>query len=296
MIGNLLKHDSVVSQYRKRSQFGEVWQRFKKNKGALISLILLLILFAVAATIDLWVDKDLYVMQNIRESFQGPSSAHWFGTDELGRDLFWRVLYGSRYSLSIGFVSVAVALAIGATFGAIAGYYGGTVETIIMRIADVFSAIPNILMAVVIVSVLGANMFNLILALGLSSVPGFIRITRAAVITVRGQEYIEASRALGKSTAFIIFKDVLPNCLSPIIVEVTLSIASAVVSASSLSYLGLGIKPPAPEWGALLSSGKAYVRTASYLTLFPGLAVMLTVLMFNLVGDGLRDALDPKLK
>lgn len=287
---------SVSQKYRKRSKLGEIWHRLKKNKGAVAGMIILLILFIVALTVDLWVDQELVIGQNIREKLQAPSLQHWFGTDEMGRDLFWRIVYGSRYSLAIGFVAVLVSLIIGVPLGAIAGYYGKTTETIIMRFTDIFSAVPAILMAVVVVSMLGSSTINLMIAVGISSVPGFVRTTRAAVLTVRNQEYIEAARALGKSDLYIIFFHVLPNCLSPIIVQTTLRVASAIVSASSLSFLGLGIQPPAPEWGALLTAGKSYIRGYSYLTLFPGLAIMITVLAFNLVGDGLRDAMDPKLK
>jgi peptide/nickel transport system permease protein len=287
---------SVAKKYRKRSAAGEIWHRFRKNKGAVAGMTILALLFLIALTIDLWLDQELVIGMNILEKLQGPSLKHWFGTDEMGRDLFWRVMYGSRYSLAIGFVAVFVSLVIGVPLGAIAGYYGKTVETVIMRFTDIFSAVPAILMAVVVVSMLGSNTINLMIAVGISSVPGFVRTTRAAVLTVRNQEYIEAARALGKSDLYIIFLHVLPNCLSPIIVQTTLRVASAIVSASSLSFLGLGIKPPAPEWGALLTAGKGLIRGYSYLTLFPGLAIMITVLAFNLVGDGLRDALDPKLK
>ena len=287
---------SVARKYHKRSAIGEIWHRFRKNKGAVLGLVILLILFTVALTIDLWLDQELVIGQSIREKLQYPSLKHFFGTDEMGRDLFWRILYGSRYSLAIGFVAVFVSLAIGTPLGAIAGYYGGKTETIIMRLTDIFSAVPAILMAVVVVSVLGSSTINLMIAVGISSVPGFVRTTRAAVLTVRNQEYVEAARALGTSDFYIIFVHVLPNCLSPIIVQTTLRVASAIISASSLSFLGLGIQPPAPEWGALLTAGKNYIRGYSHLTLFPGLAIMITVLAFNLVGDGLRDAMDPKLK
>jgi peptide/nickel transport system permease protein len=259
-------------------------------------LVILCILFAIALTIDFWLDQELVIGQNIRERLQPPSLRHFFGTDEMGRDLFWRVLYGSRFSLSIGFVAVFVSLVVGVPLGAVAGYYGKTTETVIMRITDIFSAVPAILMAVVVVSVLGANTINLMIAVGVSSIPGFVRVTRAAVLTVRNEEYIEAARALGKPDLYIIFFHVLPNCLSPIIVQTTLRVASAIVSASSLSFLGLGIKPPAPEWGALLTAGRNYILGFSYLTFFPGLSIMITVLAFNLLGDGLRDAMDPKLK
>lgn len=289
--------EAATTQVRKkRSQAAEIWRNFRKNTGAMIALGFLIALILMALTIDLWIDYDTITAMNIRERLQWPNAKHWFGTDEMGRDIFWRVLYASRYSLAIGFVAVVVSCIIGIPLGAIAGYYGGTVENVIMRISDVFEAVPGILMAMVVVAVLGSDVQNLMIAIGISAVPGYIRITRAAVLSVKNEEYIEAVRALGKSEAYIIFRHVLPNCLSPIIVQVTLRIANAIVSASGLSFLGLGIQPPLPEWGALLNAGNAYVVTHNYMTIFPGLAIMLTVLAFNLVGDGLRDAMDPKLK
>lgn len=274
----------------------EIWHRFLKNKGALLGLIVLIILILVALTVDLWLPQEKIVGQNIANKLQGPSKEHWFGTDELGRDLFWRTVYGTKYSLAIGFVAVLVSAIIGVPLGAIAGYFGGKAESIIMRITDIFSAIPPILMAIAIVSVLGRTTFNLMLSVGVSHFSNFVRVTRAAVLTVKNEEYIEASRALGKNDFYIINKHVLPNCLSPIIVQLTLRVAGSIISASSLSFLGIGIKPPTPEWGALLTAGKTFIGGYSYLCLFPGLAIMITVLAFNLVGDGLRDALDPKLK
>ncbi len=291
-----MSRTSVAEKYRKHGKVGEIWHRFRQNKGAMIGFVVLVIMFAIALTIDFWLDQEKIIGQNIMGKLQAPNAEHWFGTDEMGRDLFWRVLYGSRYSLSIGFVAVAVSLVLGVPLGAIAGYYGGRIETIIMRVTDIFSAIPSILMGVVIVSILGGNTINLMLAVGISSVPQFVRITRAAVLTVKNEEYVEAARALGKTDMYIIFRQILPNCLSPIIVQTPLRVASAIISASSLSFLGLGIKPPSPEWGALLTAGKTYIRGYSYLCLFPGLAIMITVLAFNMVGDGLRDAMDPKLR
>lgn len=291
-----MKQDNTLKKYRKRSAMGEVLHRLRRNKGAMVGAIILLILFAVALTVDLWLDQELVIAYKITDKLQAPSAAHWFGTDEMGRDLFWRVVYGSRFSLAIGFVAVFVSLVVGVPLGAIAGYFGKKVETMIMRFTDIFSAVPAILMAVVVVSVLGTSTINLMIAVGVSSIPGFVRTTRAAVLTVRNEEYVEAARALGKTDLYIIFFHVLPNCLSPIIVQTTLRVASAIVSASSLSFLGLGIKPPAPEWGALLTAGRDFILDYSYLTLFPGLAIMITVLAFNLLGDGLRDAMDPKLK
>ncbi len=290
------KKKEGLKQYRKRSALGEIFHRLRRNKGAMAGACILLVLFAVALTVDLWLDQEKVIGMNVRDKLQGPSLQHWFGTDEMGRDLFWRVVYGSRFSLAIGFVAVFVSLIVGVPLGAVAGYYGKKVETVIMRFTDIFSAVPAILMAVVVVSVLGTSTINLMIAVGVSSIPGFVRTTRAAVLTVRNEEYVEAARALGKSDLYIIFLHVLPNCLSPIIVQTTLRVASAIVSASSLSFLGLGIKPPAPEWGALLTAGRDFILDYSYLTFFPGLAIMITVLAFNLLGDGLRDAMDPKLK
>lgn len=287
---------SVSRQYRKKSKTGEIWHRFRKNKGAMLGMFILIVLILIALTVDLWLPEEKISAINPLEKFQAPSMKHLFGTDEMGRDLFWRTIYGTKYSLAIGFAAVLISAVIGVTLGAIAGYYGKTIESVIMRFTDIFSAIPSILMAITIVSVLGRTMQNLMLAVGIAAVPQFTRITRASVLTVKNEEYVEAARALGKGDMYIIFRHILPNCLSPIIVQTTLRVAGAIISASSLSFLGIGIKPPLPEWGALLTAGKNYILNYSYLCLFPGLAIMLTVLAFNLVGDALRDAMDPKLK
>ena len=280
-----------------RSQMGEVWHQFRRNKGAMVGSAIVLIIVFVALFADVFLDYDTQVVgQNVAERLQWPSARHWFGTDELGRDIFFRVLYGTRFSCSVGLVAVTIGLVIGVTLGAIAGFYGGTLEEVIMRSTDILGAVPNMLMAIVIVSVLGQSIWNLMLAVGITSVPQFVRITRAAVLTVRNQEYVEASKAIGLSNRRIIFKHILPNCLSPIIVQATLRVASAIISASSLSFLGLGVPAPSPEWGALLSGGRKYIRDYSYMTLFPGLAIMITVLALNMMVDGLGDSLDPKLK
>ena len=284
-------------RYAKRSQSAEIWHRLRKNKGAMLGLAIMIaiILIAIGSNISLDYDTDV-IGQNVAERLQHPSLKHPMGTDATGRDMMYRIFYGTRYSLSIGIASVLIALVIGVTLGVIAGYYGGRVSEIIMRLSDAIAAIPSILMAIAIVSALGQSMFNLMLAVGVTSVPQFVRITHAATLTVRNQEYVEASRCLGLRQWQIILFHVLPNCLSPIIVQTTLRVASAIISASSLSFLGLGVPAPMPEWGGLLSAGRKYIRTHSYLTLFPGLAIMITVLALNLLGDGLRDALDPKLK
>ena len=225
-----------------------------------------------------------------------PSASHILGTDSYGRDIFARIIYGSRYSLSIGFLSVLFALAMGGALGSIAGYFGGKVDNIIMRIMDVFLAVPSIIMAIAIVSTLGTGFRNLIIAMAVSTVPTFARLLRSTILSIKDSDYVEAARAVGTSTPRIIIRHILPNSVGPVIVQTTFSVASSILSAAGLSFLGIGVKPPAPEWGAMLSEGKEFIRDIPHLVVFPGLAIALTVLALNLLGDGLRDALDPRLK
>lgn len=284
-------------KYKKRSTFASIWQQLRKNKGAVIGLVLLVLIILVALLSPYIFDYETQVIaNNVKERMQSPSAAHWFGTDDMGRDIFARVCYGARYSLAVGIVAVMVALVFGVSIGAAAGYIGGVFEDVIMRICDIFSSIPSVLMAIAVVSALGQSTFNLMLAVGIASTAPFIRVARAAVLTVRGEEYVESARAIGSPEWKIVVFHILPNCLSQIIVQATLRVGSAIISASQLSFLGLGVAAPAPEWGSMLSAGRAYIRDYSYMTLFPGLAIMVTVLSLNLIGDGLRDALDPKLK
>lgn len=294
-----MKSDSglVSRKYKRVSKAREVIHRVLQNKGAVIGLVLILIFCGIALTIDMWMDYDTQVIAiHSKERFIAPCREHLFGTDKYGRDIFCRVLYGTKYSLSIGFVSVLIALGIGAVFGSLAGYFGGSVDNIIMRIVDIFAAIPGILMGIVIVAALGASTGTLMLAVGISSAPSFVRVTRAAVMTTRNSEYVQAAKSIGLVDLKIIFTHVLPNCISPIIVQATLKIANAIVNAAGLSFLGMGIPVPAPEWGSMLAEGRAYIRQYSYMCLWPGLAIMIVVLAFNLLGDGLRDAMDPKLR
>ena len=287
----------VSKQYSKRSRLGEFWYRFSQNKGAIVALVILFLLALNCIFADVIFDyKTDVIGYNIREASQPPSAKHWFGTDEFGRDLFSRVMYGARYSLAIGLATVAMSLVVGLPLGAICGYYGGRVDLYVSRVLDLFASIPSLLMGIIVVSALGQSTQSLIIAMAFGQFIGVSRGTRTAVMTVKNNEYVEAARAIGMPTMSIIFRHVVPNCLSPIIVRVTLQVAGAIIGASSLSFLGLGVPVPSPEWGALLSAGRDHIRDCSYMTTFPGLAIMITVLAFNMLGDGLRDALDPKLK
>jgi len=289
--------DTLVSrQYAKRSRMGEIWHRMKRNKGAVVGMCIIIALILVMIYSALFISYDSITAMDATARLQPPSAAHPFGTDDSGRDLFLRVLYGTKYSIAIGVGAVCVSLIVGLILGAIAGYFGGIVDDIIMRLSDILASIPATLMGMVIVTVLGQSLRNLLFAVGVTAIPAFIRITRSSVLTVRNQEYVEAARSIGMSNLRIIFTQVVPNGLSPIIVTVTSRIGAAIIESAGLSFLGFGVPVPEPEWGALISGGRNFIRTAPYLTLFPGLFIMITVLAFNIMGDGLRDALDPKLK
>ena len=282
---------------KSQSQFMDTFKRLCRNKTAVLGLIIVIALALIALLSPVFYDYDSQIIKtNYSAALQGPSAEHWFGTDEMGRDIFNRVMYGSTTSLSIGLVTVIVALSGGLLLGATAGYYGGKVDMIIMRIMDIFLAVPGTLLAICIVASLGNSIMNLVIAQAVSSIPSFSRVVRGAVITARDAEYVEAARAIGAKDARIIFKDVLPNSLAPIIVQTTLQVASVILSIAGLSFIGLGIPAPRPEWGAMLSASRAYIRDYSYMCLFPGLAIMTTILSLNLLGDGLRDALDPRLR
>lgn len=296
-VNNKLEQKEIIKQYKKNNQIKDVFSLLSKNKAAMFGLIFLIILIFISLGADFLYDYNSKVIeQNIPERLKWPSFQHLFGTDEYGRDLLARVVHGSRMSLFVSFLSVAISLILGGALGAVSGYYGGKIDNIIMRITDIFLAVPMTLLAMVIVAALGPNTINLIIALSISSVPTFARIVRGSVLTVRDVEYIEAARAIGAKDGIIIFSHILPNCMGPIIVQTTLRVAATIANTAALSFLGLGVQAPAPEWGALLSAGRNYIRDNSYLTFIPGLAIMLTILALNLLGDGLRDALDPRLK
>lgn len=282
---------------QKNSQFKDMVRRLFKNKAAVAGLFFLIFLILMAIFADALFDYNTQcITQNIPERLQWPSAQHWFGTDEYGRDLLIRIVFGSRISLSIGFIAVLFGLIVGGVLGAVAGFFGGKIDNIIMRLCDVFLAVPMMLMAIVIVAALGASIVNLVIALSISSVPTFARIVRSAVLTVRDMDYVEAARAIGVKTPRILARYILPNCMGPIIVQTTLRVAATISNTAALSFLGLGVKAPQPEWGALLSSGREFIRDSGYLACIPGICIMLTILALNLLGDGLRDALDPRLK
>lgn len=281
---------------RTREQLAEFWRRFRKNKSAVAGLAILVVLVGMALFADLIVPYARCVEQVGADRLQGPSAAHFFGTDEFGRDLFARVVHGSRYSLFIGVATSLMALVAGAVLGASAGYFGGMVDNVICRIIDVFMCVPPILLSLAVVAALGTSVRNLIIAITISCIPGNVRLIRSVVLTVAEQDYVEVARSYGASNARIIFRYVLPNAMGPIIVNTTMAISDMILSAAGLSFIGMGIQPPSPEWGALLSAAQTYIFTSPYLLVFPGLFIILSSLSFNLVGDGLTDALDPKLK
>jgi len=274
--------------------YKSVWKRLRKNKAAVVGGALIL-LFIVVSIVGPWLTTQSPTTVNVLNKLQSPSGAHWFGTDNFGRDIFTRIIHGMALTLKVGFLSVAMGGSVGVVLGIVSGYYGGIIDTIIMRVMDVLLAFPGILLALAIVSVLGGSLTNVIIAVGLFSVPAFARIVRGSTLSVRKLEYIDAVKALGATDFRIIFKHILPNVMSPIIVQATLRIATAVLTASGLSFLGLGAQPPAPEWGAMLNDGRAYMSNAPHLILFPGIMIVLVVIAFNIFGDGLRDALDPKM-
>ncbi|MDR1732722.1 MAG: ABC transporter permease [Synergistaceae bacterium] len=289
--------ESEDEPIRRPGPLAEFWGRFFRNRASVLGLVILTLLVLVALFGPCFYDYQTdVVQQNIKNRLQWPSAAHPLGTDEFGRDLLARVVYGTRISLSISFLAVLLGLICGGATGAASGYYGGRMDHIIMRIMDILLAMPMILFAMVIVAALGPKTINLTIALSISLIPSFARVVRGAVLTVRDIEFIEAARATGAKDFHIIMRHVLPNCLAPIIVQTTLRIAATITSIAALSFLGLGVQQPYPEWGSLLSSGRTYIRDSSYLTFFPGLAIMITILALNLLGDGLRDTLDPRLK
>ncbi len=304
IIGNafalLLGIIMIAKIYRKDKEVSIEWidviRRLFKNYMSVIGLFFITFLIAVSICSNFTFDYDMATLNNYQALLQKPSLMYPFGTDNYGRCIFTRIIYGASISLSVGFISTMVPIIIGGVLGAYSGYYGGKTDNIIMRSLDILYAVPGILLAVAIIAAFGANTFNLIMALSIGGIPTYARTVRATVMTLSGQEFIEAAKACGAKNSLIIFKHIIPNSLAPIIVRATLSIGAAVLSTSSLSYLGLGVEPHIPEWGNILKAGSSYLEVNPYIAIFPGIAIILIVLAFNYFGDGLRDALDPKLK
>ncbi len=277
------------------SEFGAAMRRLRKNKSAMAGLILFLVLLFLAV-ISPWIMPYDYTEMNLSSKFATPSLQHWFGCDEFGRDIFSRILYGGRYSLTVGLLATGGAVLIGLIAGSIAGFFGGWIDTIVMRVLDIFQSIPGQLFTICIAAALGTGFGNTILAIALTRSPGMARTLRASIMKTRNEEYVEAAGAIGCSTFRIITNYVLPNSFAPLLVQATMGVANAMLAIASLSYIGLGIQPPLPEWGAMLAGAKNYIRDYPHMLIFPGLCIAITVLGLNMFGDGLRDALDPKLK
>ncbi|MDW5299572.1 MAG: ABC transporter permease [Sedimentibacter sp.] len=295
MMNKVINKDTAKENVTKKRST-EIWKRMLRDKSSVASLIFIFLLIIVAIFANVLIDKDLVTAQNVAERIQGPSLAHWFGTDLYGRDIFARVIYGSRVSLSIGIFTVIISTIIGGLLGAIAAYFGGRIDDIIMRISDIFLAIPEQLLAMCVVAAMGATPISVIAALSVAVIPNRCRLVRSTVLSIVDTQYVEAARACGMKDIGIIVKEIMPNTLGPIIVVSTQGIASIMLTASSLSYLGVGIQPPTPEWGAIIFEAREFLRIAPYMCVLPGIVIVLTALAFNLVGDGLRDALDPRLK
>lgn len=282
---------------KKRSQAQEVWMRLRKNRQAMLGLAVFLVIAAVALTAPLYINYDEQVVrQDIASRLLPPSEEHLLGTDSLGRDMLARLIYGARISITIGLVTAISALTIGGLIGAVAGFYGGRLDNIIMRIMDIFLSMPSILLAIAVIAALGSGIVNIMISVAISYIPIYARVIRSSVLSIRSREYIESARAIGTGDLRIICKHIIPNAIGPVIVQATLGVGEIIISAAGLSFLGLGIEPPLPEWGKMLSEGEAVIRTMPSQVVYPGLCIMITVLSLNLLGDGLRDALDPRLK
>jgi peptide/nickel transport system permease protein len=273
----------------------DAWHRLLRDKLAIAGMVLIS-LFVIFAVFAPWIAPNDPIEQTLLQRRQPPSRQHWMGLDEVGRDVFSRIVYGSRASLQVGILSVSLAIVVGSFLGAVSGYAGGATDQIIMRFMDILLAFPGLLLAIAVVSILGPGLMNMLYAIGFVSIPIYARIMRASVLAIKEQDFVMAARSVGVPESRMLLREVLPNCLTPIIVAGTLGIATAILDAAGLSFLGLGAQPPMPEWGTMLGEGKGSVFTAPHIVFFPGIAIMLNVLGFNLLGDGMRDALDPRLR
>lgn len=286
---------SGLSRPSMRPRLQRFWIAFRRNWGAIAGSLVVLMLVALALLAPVLAPDDPFAM-SVEAIMAPPSPDHWFGTDQYGRDILSRTLYGARLSLQTGLVAVAIAATTGSLLGLAAGYYGGFTDSGIMRVVDVLLAFPGMLLAMAIVAVLGPSLINVMIAVGIGATPTYARVVRSSVLSAKEMPYVLAARSIGSSNARLMFGHILPNTLSPIIILSSLSIASAILAASGLSFIGLGAQPPTPEWGSMLNTGRTYLRDAWWMTTFPGLAIMLTVMSINMIGDGLRDALDPRLR
>lgn len=290
---NTIQNEDI---FKKQSQTKEIWRRFKKSKGAVIGLIMLAAILVIIIFANFITPYEMVSKQDLANKLASPSAQHWFGTDHFGRDVFARVIHGGRTSLSIAILATISSCILGSALGAIAGYFGGKVDSIIMRALDIFMSVPDILFTMAVVFALGANFVNLLVALTLAYFTNYVRLVRSQVLNLAELEYVEAARAGGSSSARIIMSHILPNAMGVIIVNTTLNVAKIILYESTLSFLGLGMPPPAPEWGLMLSEAREFMRNAPHLMFFPSLAIVLSACSVNLIGDGLRDALDPHLK
>ncbi len=290
-----MKREKTTAVSLKPGSFAYVWSKISKDPGAMIGLAVIVLMF-VMSFLSPHILKYSMSEMNLAVRYQPPSLEHPFGCDDLGRDILARVLYGARYTLSIGILSVAISSFFGILLGAVAGYFSGWVDGVIMRVLDVFQAFPQLLLAVTFASVFGPGLDKAILALGISGIPNYARLMRANILTIRSNEFIEAAISTNCSKVRIITRHVIPNAISPMIVQMSMGIANAGISAACLSFLGLGIQPPAPEWGAMLSVSRQFMQDHPHMVMIPGLFIMISVICFNLIGDAIRDALDPKLK
>ena len=289
------KASKAPKRKRKQTPFSEVWKRLKRNRLAMAGLVVFCVLVLMALLPGVFSTHDP-LEQDYTQVLQKPSGEHFFGTDNFGRDIYSRIIYGTRVSLGIGLAGVIFALVCGGLLGAVASFYGGRTDNIIMRFMDVLQSIPNVLLALSIAAVLGQGVVNLMLAMGISSIPLYARVVRASVLTVKSKEYVEAGRCVGSGDMRLIFRHMIPNAMGPIIVQATFGVASSILMIAGLSYIGLGIAPPTPEWGSMLSDAKNYIQQYWHIMVFPGLALIITSFSLNVLGDGLRDAFDPKLK
>ena len=289
------KKENQEPVQKPNSQWKDAWRRLRKNKLAMLGLLIVLLLIFCTVFADFLTPYD-YAKQDLANKFTYPCLAHPFGTDNYGRDILARVLYGGRISLLVSLSAVAMALIVGGFIGALAAYIGGMFENIVMRIFDIIMAIPGFLLAVTVQAALGSGVQNAAVAIAISTMPTMARIMRSAILTVKGQEFVEAAHAVGAGHLRIILVHLIPNTFATVVVNATLMLGAAILTISSLSFIGLGVAPPAPEWGSMLSAGRQFIRDFWPIVTFPGLAIMATLFGFNLLGDGLRDALDPKLK